>query len=230
MIAAAVQKTTPWWQNLSFSFGWFDVVLVAVLAFGIWRGRKRGMSREGLPTTMWLAAVIGGGFGYQPLGEILLKSGYVRQVFGTSVNERTASFVIAYLAITFAAFLIYSLLAKFFKEKLAGSNTFGSGEYYLGMIAGMVRYACLLLFILALMNAPYYSAAEIAATKAYNNRWYGGGMKDYNGEFIPSFDQIQANVFVDSRTGAAIKKYLSVFLISGTDQVPAKKPAAATSN
>ena len=145
-------------------------------------------------------------------------------------SERTVSFVIAYLAIAFVAFLIYSLLAKFFKEKLAGSNTFGSGEYYLGMIAGLIRYACLLLFILALMNAPYYSAAEIAATKAYNNRWYGGGMRDFNGEFIPSFDQIQANVFVDSRTGAAIKKYLGMFLISGTDQVPAKKPAAATPN
>jgi len=226
MIAAAVQKSTPWWQQLS--FGWFDVVLVVVLAFGIWRGRKRGMSREALPAIMWLVAVVGGGFGYQPLGEIIQKSGYVRQVFGASTNERTVSFVIGYLAIAFVAFFIYSLLAKFFKEKLAGSNTFGSGEYYLGMIAGMIRYACLIIFILALINAPYYSAAEIAANKAYNNRWYGGGMKDFSGEYIPSMDEIQSDIFNSSLSGSAIKKNLSMLLISGS--APVSKPAAATSS
>ena len=54
MILAVVQNTTSWWQQLSFH--WFDVAIVLVLAFGFWRGRKRGMSREALPTAFWLLA------------------------------------------------------------------------------------------------------------------------------------------------------------------------------
>jgi len=211
MIATAVLKTTPWWQNLSLN--WFDVAIVLVLAFGFWRGRKRGMSREALPTAFWLVAVIGAGFGDQPLGNLLLSTGYVKQVFGTSVNERTMAYVVSYLAIFLVAFMVYSMLAKVFKEKVSGSNAFGGGEYYLGIIAGMVRYACIALFFLSLLNAPYYSAADIAAQKAYNNRWFGGGLKDYNGDFIPSIAEIQADVFQHSLAGQAIHSDLSALLI-----------------
>ncbi|MBW8863380.1 MAG: CvpA family protein [Verrucomicrobia bacterium] len=211
MIAAAVQKTTPWWQSLSFS--WFDVALLLVLAFGFWRGRKRGMSREALPTAFWLVAVIGAGFGYQPLGDLLQSTGWVRSIFGTNVNERTVSFVISYLFIVMMAFTIYSFLAKFFREKVSGSNAFGSGEYYLGIISGMVRYACITMFFLALLNAPYYSSSDIAATKAYNNRWFGGGLKDYNGDFIPSMADIQNGVFKSSIMGPPIQNYLGALLI-----------------
>jgi uncharacterized membrane protein required for colicin V production len=220
MIAAIVQKSTPWWQNLSVN--WFDVVVLAVLAFGFWRGRKRGMSREALPTLFWLVAVIGAGFGYQPLGDLLRSTGYVKQVFGTSINERTAAYVVSYLAIVMVAFILHSLVGKFFKEKVAGSNAFGSGEYYLGIIAGMIRYSCIALFFLALLNAPYYSAADIMAQKAYNNRWYGGGMKDYSGDFIPSLADIQAGVFKNSIAGQAIQNNLSALLIQSN--APGKKP------
>ena len=219
MIATIVQKMTPWYQNLPVN--WFDVALLLVLGFGFWRGRKRGMSREALPTGFWLAVVIGGGLGDQPLGNWLLSTGYVRQVFGTSVNEHTLAYVISYLAIFLAAFFVYSMLAKLFKEKVSGSNAFGSGEYYLGTISGMVRYGCVALFFLALLNAPYYSAAEIAAQKAYNNRTFGGGLQGYSGEFFPSIAEIQADVFQHSLAGPAIHSNLSALLIQNS--APGKK-------
>jgi len=223
MIAAAVHNTTPWWHSV-LSFGWFDVVLVLVLAFGFWRGRKRGMSREALPTSMWLLAVIGAGLGYQLLGDLLLQTGYVKKVFGNSFNERTAAYVTSYLAIALVVFILYSILKNFFREKLSGSNAFGSGEYYLGTISGMIRYACMVLFVLALLNAPYYSVNEINARKAYNARWYGGGLQGYSGDFIPGMDEVQAGVFQNSLLGPAIKNYFSAMLINGT--APQKKPVA----
>jgi uncharacterized membrane protein required for colicin V production len=213
MIAAAY-KSPSWWQNLSFN--WFDVALVAILAFGVWRGRKRGMSREFLPTLMWLAAVIGAGFGYHDLGEMLAKTGYIRKIFGNTINERTVAYVICYVGICIAALIIHSILKKVFKEKVSGSNAFGSGEYYLGMIAGMIRYACITMFFLALLNAPVYSAAEVAADKAYRNRWYGGGMKDYSGDFIPSVPEVQQSIFKKSFTGPLLQNYLGTLLIGDT--------------
>lgn len=211
MIAAAVQKTTSSWP--SFTISWFDVALVLVIAFGFWRGRKRGMSREALPTAFWLVAVIGAGFGNQPLGDLLQSTGWIRSIFGTNLNEHTVSYVISYLFIVMVAFTIYSFPAKMFREKVSGSNAFGSGEYYLGIISGMVRYACITLFFLALLNAPYYSPADIAATKAYNNRWYGGGLKDYGGNFIPSVADVQDGVFKNSIMGPPIHNYLGAMLI-----------------
>ena len=217
MLAAAVQKTIPWWQNLSFN--WFDLTLLAVLAFGFWRGRKRGMSREALPTIMWLAIIIGGGYGYEPLGEILQKTGYIKQTIGKAFNDRTVSFMLAYLIIAIVALIVYSIPARIFREKVSGSNLFGSGEYYLGIISGIIRYACILMFFLSFLNAPFYSVAEIAADKAYNNRWYGGGLKGYSGDFIPSIAEIQSGVFRKSFSGPIIKDNLGHFLLGGTVQV-----------
>ena len=198
------------------SFNWFDVALVLVLGFGFWRGRKRGMSREALPTAFWLVAVIAAGLCYQMLGDLVQSTGYVKKIFGTSVNERTTSYVICYLVIVMAAFSIYSILAKHFRERVSGSNAFGSGEYYLGIIAGIIRYACITLFFLALINAPYYSQAEIAAQQAYNNRWYGGGLKGYNGDFIPTMPEFQQAIFKQSILGPVIQDNLGALLIQST--------------
>jgi uncharacterized membrane protein required for colicin V production len=222
MTWSAVDKTsatTPWWQNLSFS--WFDFVLLCILAFGFWRGRKHGMSREALPTSMWLIAIIGAGFACQPLGEMLNKTGYVAKVFGSGYNQLTMSKVVCYLGVCFVVFIINSFLKKIFKEKLAGSNAFGSGEYYLGITSGMIRYTCITIFFLALLNAPFYSSAEIVADKAFKNRWFGGGMKDFNGDFFPSVYDVQSDVFKKSFTGKAIKELLEPILIPSA--APAKK-------
>jgi hypothetical protein len=76
---------------------------------------------------------------------------------------------------------------------------------------------------LALLNAPYYSLADIAKAKAYNNRWYGGGLKDYNGDFIPSVDEVQVSIFKESLIGPFIKDNLSMLLINTTETAPGKK-------
>ena len=46
-------------------------------------------------------------------------------------------------------------------EKLVTNAVFGNLEYYLGMVAGVVRFACILLFGLALLNAPIVTDKEL---------------------------------------------------------------------
>ncbi len=212
-------STVPWWQNLSLN--WFDVAFLLILAFGFWRGRKHGMSREALPTIMWLIIVIAGGFGCVPLGELLQKTGYMGKIFGTSFNQHTMALVACYVGIVLVAFIIHSMLKNVFREKIAGSNAFGSGEYYLGIISGMIRYTCITIFFLALLNAPFYSTAEIVADKAYKNKVFGAGLKNFSGDFFPSVYEVQSDVFKKSMAGAAIKQYLEPLLIQSS--APAKK-------
>ena len=221
MVAAVIQKTTPWWEH--FAFNWFDVALVLVLAFGFWRGRKRGMTKELLPSLQWLAILLGAGFGHVFVADWLQQQGVIKQVFGNHFNERTAALMSGYLSIAFVIFVVFTMLKRQLNPKLEGSSFFGGNEFYWGVVAGLIRYICMVLVALALLNAPYYSLADIAKAKAYNNRWYGGGLKDYSGDFIPSVDEVQVSIFKESLIGPFIKDDLSMLLINTTEPAPGKK-------
>jgi hypothetical protein len=204
MIAAATQAT----HSMSLDhlpFGWFDVALVLLLAFGLFRGRRNGMTKETLPMFQWVATVLACGLGYEIVGQLFINlSGW----------GKLPCYLLGYFVVMFVVYLIFHLLKNLFLERLTGSNFFGRGEYYLGMISGMIRYGCMSYVALALLNAPYYTPEAIAASKAYNNRWYGGGLKEFSGDFIPSMDEVQAGVFKNSLIGPFIKNYLGVFLIN----------------
>ena len=58
--------------------------------------------------------------------------------------------------------IVFTALKRKYNPKLEGSSFFGGNEYYWGVVAGLVRYLCLMLVALALLNAPYYTAADIA--------------------------------------------------------------------
>jgi uncharacterized membrane protein required for colicin V production len=200
-------------------FNWFDLALVALLIFGLFRGRKNGMSKEILPLFLWLALVLAGGFGYKLVAQLLVND--------AGLKNTTSTNLLAYFLIAFVVFLIYSSLKKIFKEKLGGNSFFGSSEYYLGMVSGLIRYACILIFFLALLNAPYYSAAEIQAKKDYNARWFGGGLQGYSGNYIPDLQSVQESVFKKSLLGSHLKDYLGVLLIE-SESASEKKPQVKT--
>ncbi len=218
MLAAATQTTRAWYQSLTFN--WFDVALVLVLAFGFWRGRKRGMTKELLPTLQWLAILLGAGFGHIFLADWFQQQGLVKQVFGNQFNERTAALLSGYLLILFVLVIVFTMLRRKYDPKLEGKGYFGGNEYYWGVVAGLVRYLCLILVALALLNAPYYTAAQIQAQQAYNNRWYGGGLNGYSGDFIPTMYEVQDAIFKHSLIGPFIKSNLSVLLINSTPVAP----------
>lgn len=182
------------------------------------------MTKEFLPTIEWVLILFGAGFGHVFLADWFQQEGFVRKVFGNHFNERTAALMSAYLIILSVIFITFSFLKRKYNPKLEGSNFFGSQEYYWGVAAGLVRYVCLILVALALLNGPHYSPNEIAADKLYklNNYAAGGhvkGMENDTGDFIPSLYEVQDTVFKNSFIGAFIKQDLSVLLINSTAAV-----------
>ena len=89
----------------------------------------------------------------------------------------------------------------------------------------MIRFACMVLFALALLNAPVYTQAEILAHQAYAKRWFGGGV--YGGNYIPDLHTVQDSVFKKSFAGPYIKGYLGTLLIN-TAPPEAQKAVAKT--
>jgi uncharacterized membrane protein required for colicin V production len=181
-------------------FNWFDLVLVAVLIMGIFRGRKRGMSEELMTVLQWVTIIIVCSIAYQPLGDWLTV---------VSLLNRLSSYVVAYLVTVVGVSLAFVLIKRLFHGKLIGSDAFGRGEYYLGMPAGMLRFGCVLLAGLALLNAPFYTPQQIQAYKEYQ-------MKNFDSEFFPGLQTLQADVFEESLIGPAIKKHLAFLLIKPT--------------
>jgi hypothetical protein len=94
-------------------------------------------------------------------------------------------------------------------RKLSGSDTFGKGEFYLAMPAGILRFACVLIALLALLNARLYRTAEIKEMEKFQNDNYGS-------QFFPTLSSVQSSVFEKSFLGPQIKKYASFLLIKPT--------------
>ena len=200
---------------------WFDGVILGMLIIGLFRGRKHGMSKEVLPLLKWVSLVVVCGLWYQTAAQLLVN---------TAALSRRASCIFGYLLLAFVIFLVFSVLRWLLVYRLAGNNLFGSGEYYLGMLSGMIRFACMLLAGLALLNAPFYTAADITKHDAYVKRWFGGGL--YSGDYFPSLYTIQEQVFAKSFTGPYIKDYLGPLLIEtapSPNAKPEQKPAVVNS-
>jgi uncharacterized membrane protein required for colicin V production len=213
MIAAATQAKSFTLDQIPFN--WFDLAILAILAFGIFRGRKNGMTKELVPTLQWIVLVVACGLGYALVGQIFIN---------TLAWKQTASYITGYLCIAFVVYLIFSSLKRVLEPRLAGSNFFGSNEYYLAMLAGLIRFACILIVGLAFLNATSYSQADIIQKQNYNKRWYGGGL--YSGNYVPDLQTVQESVFKDSFAGPHIKDWLGVLLIESGGPEGKSKTAA----
>lgn len=180
-------------------FNWFDLLVVAILIVGALRGRKRGMSQELIPLLKWIAIVLVCGFCYKPLAEFISS-------FTTMFSEWLAV-VVAYLGLAFVVFVLFSAISRSLGGKIIGSDVFGGAEYYLGIGAGILRWACMLIFGLALLNSRLYTQEWIAERTQFVKQ-------NYDSDFFPAMYQIQDDCFRNSISGPVLSKGLSAILIA----------------
>jgi hypothetical protein len=167
---------------------------------GIRQGRKAGMSVEMMSTLQWICIVAAGAFLYRPFGDALADTSPMSHLF---------CYIAVYIIIAALVKGIFSMIKKGTGGKLAGSDVFGRGEYYLGMVAGAVRFLCILLAGLALLNAPFYSTAELAKSKAFQVEVYGSN-------FFPGLGAAQVQIFKESFLGSLLKNNAEFLLIAST--------------
>jgi uncharacterized membrane protein required for colicin V production len=184
-----------------FSLSWVDFAVVLLLFVGLWRGRKRGMSEELLDIIKWALIVVLAGIGYQPVAQLLLSF--------TSVFGLLSMYVTTYMALALIITIVFSIIRKQVGAKLIGSDAFGSAEYYLGMLAGMFRYTCIMIVGMSFLHAPLYSAAEVKAKTKYQEDNFGT-------TFFLTVPELQRQVFKTSLAGKFVDEYLQIVLIAPT--------------
>ncbi len=184
--------------KMDFSFNWFDLCVLALLIVGIVVGRKRGMSVELLSVLQWLVIVVVAAMASGPFGKMLAEFSGFSPVF---------TYITAYVLVAIALKLVFVVLRRMAGEKLVSGEMFGSFEYYLGMVAGMIRFGCMIIFFLALMNAKQVTKAELAAQLKHQQDWAGS-------IYFPPFGSVQQAIFEESLSGRTVKQYLTAQLIN----------------
>jgi hypothetical protein len=187
-------------KDFSLPVNWFDALVVVMLVVGVTRGRKHGMSQEFLAVTKWVALILVSAIAYEPLGLWLAATAQIAKLY---------AFIIAYLITAATIGLVFVYLQRTLGTRLAGSDTFGKAEFYLAMPAGALRFACVVVAGLALLNARLYLTSEIKAEQKYQKDNYGS-------QFFPTLASVQTDVFEKSLTGPSMRKYLSFLLIKPT--------------
>lgn len=194
-------------------FNYFDIFAGVWLIIGLFVGRKRGMSQEMLPLLQWMGIVAAAGLLYWPFSSLV----HQYTLFGT-----LWSCITAYLLIAAGVHLIYLWLKQMLATKLVEKDPFGRGEFYLGMMAGVVRFACILLAGLALMNSHVNTAAELAQTQKFQS-------DNFSGIRFPTYGQLQQDVLFTSFTGTFVESKLKPVLIASITPAtpPSKKQTIA---
>src|SRR5882762_1016131 len=140
-------------MNAALGVNWFDVVALVMVTVGVFVGRKRGMSAELLDLIQWLLIVFGAAMATDPFGRMLSDISGLSPVY---------TYVTAYLLTAIFIKLVFLTIKRMAGEKLVGSDVFGDFEYYLGMTGGAIRFACITLFALALLNAKPVTETELS--------------------------------------------------------------------
>ncbi len=195
-------------------FNWFDVVVILALLLGYKRGQSRGMSQESLSVLKWISIIAVAAIGYEPLGSWLSTAAQMSKLL---------SYLVAYAGVAAAVALVFAAISSSLGEKLKGSDMFGSAEFHLGKPAGMLRFLCIVLALLALLNARLYSTAEIKASVKYQNDNYGSN-------FFPTLSSIQDGVFCQSFLGKQAKEHLRFLFIKPTPATGSSIAAANSSS
>ncbi|MBM3833958.1 MAG: hypothetical protein FJ403_11945 [Verrucomicrobia bacterium] len=179
---------------------WFDFVVLVVLVVGCVVGRKRGMSEELLDVFQWLLIVVVSALYYEPIG---------RFVAGYTAPSLMLSYIVTYLCLVLSIRLFFGWIKRMIGEKLVASDLFGRMEYYLGMVAGGLRFSCILLLLLAVLNARLISADQLAGEAKMQQENFGTIT-------FPTLGSLQQTVFNQSASGRFVKKYMNDQLIVHT--------------
>lgn len=179
------------------NLAWFDAVVLLVLWMGTIRGRAQGMSNQLLELLQWLCTVFVGALIYQPIGHWLQPH---LQVSSVATN------VIAFLLIAGLLKLLVGRLQNSVSEKLLTGDYFGRLEYPLGMLAGVLIHAAMLLAALSLTRARLIppEEAELARKKQ---------LAELGSNFFPDLGMIQHEIFEKSMSGRFIHQHLGQHLI-----------------
>ena len=180
-----------------FNLAWFDGAVLLLLWVGLIRGRTKGVSAQLLELLQWLGTVFLGTLLYRPIGHWLQPH---LQVSSVAAN------VIGFLLVGGVRKLVIARLEDGMSEKLLSGDYFGRMEYPLGMLAGLLIHAAIILAALSLTRARLVTAEEANLARKKQ-------LAELGSTFFPDLGKVQEEIFEKSMSGKFIHQHLGQHLI-----------------
>lgn len=199
-------------DRLAIHPNWFDWAALGWVLIGFVRGYQRGLSEEVLRILPWVLGILAAGFFHEKWGGELAGALGLGSIWSQAV---------VYAGIVAGCLLVFHGLRKWIGEKPVESGAFGWAERPLGMLGGALRYACMVVVLLALLNAPAYTGSELdAALRVIHQpgaRLYASGA------------EAKAGIMLDSWLGRFAREHFGSLIIrSKTDLEMANSTDAPT--
>lgn len=186
------------------NLAWFDGAALLLLWIGLIRGRTKGISGQLLELLQWLGTVFLGALLYRPVGHWLQPH---LQVSSVAAN------VIAFLLIAGLLKLAIARLENGISEKLLSGDYFGRMEYPLGMLAGVLIHAAMLLAALSLTRARLVTTEELNLARKKQ-------LAELGSNFFPDLGKVQEEIFEKSMSGRFINQHFAQHLIQPVQYEP----------
>jgi uncharacterized membrane protein required for colicin V production len=179
-------------------FSWFDFLVFILVVIGFIQGRRHGMSEELLPLLQTLAMLVVASYYYEPLGIL-----YAQLATSTIMT----GYIAAYLTFVVVIKLTFAFIIKrAVGEKIISSDLFGRMEYYLGMVAGAIRWFAAVVIVLAIVNAR-----EISPQQQQRERMFTEELVSQM--VFPDYGSLHAQIFEKSFSGRLVQEHLNNLLI-----------------
>lgn len=175
-----------------------DFAYLMVLVAGFIVGKKRGMSAELIDVFQWLVIITVAGMAHRSIANSITSLAQLSKVFAN---------ILAYGSLALGIKVFFIVIKDRMGEKLVGSDIFGSFEYYLGMAAGTLRFACMIVVFISILGARQYTDVEIQRSLAQQE-------KDLGTTFFPTFGGFQRQAIQRSIVGRFVTKYLADYIIT----------------
>ena len=188
-------------------FSWFDGVVIVLLGVGVFKGKKHGMSEELFPLMAWLAVAVGAGMLYQPVGNFLAE--HVR-------IPRYWIMVLTYIFIAFMLHTIFTVIRKKAKDQVQKIDIFGKMEYFLGMIAGALKVACMIVVGVSLFCSKIVTEEEVKRDRAKQEN-------DLGTTFFPTRKTAHYDIVYGSFTGDFLRNKVPNLVMQPVTGGPGKK-------
>jgi len=185
-------------QTSGGNFNLFDLLLIVLVGVGVHRGKTNGMSGEHMELFRWICAVVVAGLLNGIVGKVFSDLFKISLMWGQ---------VLGYIILMSAVVLVFAILLSKGISQIWDADFFGKGEYYLGMIAGAVRYFCFILVFLSFLNARTYTLQQVEADR----RWQ---IEELGSTLVPTMSIMNYSVFTSSYSGGKIREAFRWILIN----------------
>lgn len=186
-----------------FPINWFDALLVGVIIFGVYRGKKTGALPQIFGFCQWTLMLVICSFLYAAPIRWLSKPCHMQpDVMGLIIYPIELAGVGSVLL--FIRFLI--------ERKVEKREAFGRCENYVAMLAGAARFFVILLTAMAWLSGCYVTENDL--------RDYKKSIDDnFGGIGLPAISMIHDDVFHGSFSGRFAKEYLKPVLMEAAPRI-----------